>query len=844
MSELVTLSKFIKTFSRNSLKKDLEAAKKERSDMLALFPLEKWPVMTLEEYALGLGENQNVFCRWLEYLTPNLGSMRGGTARKLLIYKYKDKPGWFFDSQYNDEKEAWEAIRAGIVQALELAGSGEFNRIDDIDTLSSGPTLKLKTLCLYFPNEIIPIYSQDHLQFFLKRLGYSGENPVGRPVDLNRLVLKILRAKKGLADWSNQELMRLMYAWADPRETKRVVKIAPGDNAMYWEECLTGQYICVGWDEVGDLRDFENKADFTERFSELYLTEYKNHKPTTTRKAGEVWTLRELEPGDIIVANKGISRILGLGTVVEPGYEWMPEREKYKHIVRVKWDISFAQDIHPPQRKWGVTTVAKIPNELYADIIKKKLPIPASPLFEEISAALESKGQAILYGPPGTGKTFHARRFAVWWLLNSINPEKAQEILSDANVFIQEEQRMATGKLVQKIWWMVANPDIWRFDKLFQDGSVEFSIGRLARNFAQIQVGDLVTGYHSSPEKRIVALARVSRGLQQKANGEQTIELIPVTYIENGPGYDELQKDDVMKNSEPIRFRCQGTLFSLTDIETEYLSTLLIERNPEIQKYLVHSSFIGQINNVTFHPSYSYEDFVEGYRPVDNGGGSLVLCLEPGIFKRICREAQVNPEKKYILMVDEINRANVARVFGELITLLEKDKRGMMVTLPQSKEPFMIPPNVYMLGTMNTSDRSIKLLDAALRRRFAFIELMPDIDVLLGSKVGNLRLDLFLEELNQRISSSEGREKQIGHSFLMKNGEPATEPDEFARCFRQEILPLLQEMCYDDYARLAEFLGESLVDKTLQGLNMDLINDPDSLVEALEKEFIQVGSNK
>jgi len=131
----------------------------------------------------------------------------------------------------------------------------------------------------------------------------------------------------------------------------------------------------------------------------------------------------------------------------------------------------------------------------------------------------------------------------------------------------------------------------------------------------------------------------------------------------------------------------------------------------------------------------------------------------------------------------------------------------MIVTLPQSKESFTIPPNVYLLGTMNTADRSIKLLDAALRRRFAFIEFMPDVELLRGGKVEGLDLDEFLIELNARIAAHAGREKQIGHSFLMDGSQPISDAGEFARRFRQEILPLLQEYCYDDYAALARYLA-------------------------------------
>jgi 5-methylcytosine-specific restriction protein B len=515
--------------------------------------------------------------------------------------------------------------------------------------------------------------------------------------------------------------------------------------------------------------------------------------------------------------------------------------------VTVEWDTAYAKEIEP-QKRWGVVTVDEVSGALAAIILEGGSATQASegvaagvvePVFRDVADALERKGQVILYGPPGTGKTYTARRFATWWLQGE--PASASELLSNQSLFAEAERTVSEASSERRYWWIVGSPAKgWRWDMLFDEGTVDYSYGRLRRNFPLVRPGDLVFGYQSTPDKKLVALARVSRGLETR-EGKQTIALEPLLKIDNGLTYDELLADPILKSSEPIRFRNQGTLFALTNEEAEHCLALLTERQPAIGDVTSEPRVeqgAGALTWITFHPSYSYEDFIEGFRPIDTGSGQLVLRLTDGVFKRICREAQANPDRRFLVFIDEINRANVAKVFGELITLLEKDKRGLTVMLPQSHEPFMIPANVFVVGTMNTADRSIKLLDAALRRRFAFVELMPDASVLAGVTIGSLKLDDFLDELNRRVAQREGREKQVGHSFFFDpTGVPISEPEDLALVFRQEILPLLQEYCYDDYATLAEYVGSKIVDKQRQVLDMTVLGDPDSLLSALEEEF-------
>lgn len=827
------------TYDRAQDAAKVAAGEAERTDLLERFPLDGWPTMPLERYALGLDESAKGFCCRMEFHTNDLGSIRGGTANKHLVYRMRDKSSWRFPRGYKDQVEAWGRIRGAFVRAFQLAKDGDWAAIDGISELQGCPALLLKSLHVYFPSDVMCIYSRDHLRHYLREFG----NPLAddrslRSMMLNRALLAEVRRRPEFDNWTINEIARFLYRWANPQEHKKVLKIAPGELGKYWEDCREGGYICVGWDDVGDLREFDSQEALRTEFERQLGDKYNHHATTITRKTNELWALRNLEVGDLVVANRGTSKVLAVGTVVEPAYFWKPERAEYRHCVAVTWDASYAKDI-TPVKAWATVTVAPVSQAAFKEIVGEKIDetLPLDPAFRDIGAALERKGQVVLYGPPGTGKTYTARRFAVAWLLQNEGRPDVQGVLGDRAKFELAERSFSTNQVTRRVWWMVASVKEWSWEQLAKQGKVAYRQGRLKRNFPLLREGDLVIGYQSTPDKRIAALARVSRALSAQDGEESGIELSHVAAVTGGLTYEELMADPILKTSEPLRFRNQGTLFALTADEAEHALALLAERDPAVQPHLEGEQTVGLLTRLTFHPSYSYEDFVEGFRPVETGDGALSLRLEAGIFKRICQAAIASPKKKFLVLIDEINRANIAKVFGELITLLEMDKRGLLVTLPQSKESFCIPPNLFVLGTMNTADRSIKLLDAALRRRFAFVELMPEPRLLQGGTVNGLCLDDFLEGLNRRIAGNQGREKQIGHSFLLDEGEPLADPDEFARRFRQEILPLLQEYCYEDYGALAAYIGGALVDAENQTLNFECLNDPSALIAALENEF-------
>ncbi len=264
----------------------------------------------------------------------------------------------------------------------------------------------------------------------------------------------------------------------------------------------------------------------------------------------------------------------------------------------------------------------------------------------------------------------------------------------------------------------------------------------------------------------------------------------------------------------------------------------LIALVDQLKKGLQDTGPVQRYSFVTFHQSYGYEEFVEGLRPLlvgDAEAGEVAYEIRPGVFKELCRKARQSPDQRFAMVIDEINRGNISKIFGELITLIEADKRDPLdgtppqaeVTLAYSGEKFSVPVNVDIVGTMNTADRSLALLDTALRRRFEFVPLMPDTraekdpadadsaplaGLVVTTDSGVIDVRLLLQRLNERIEALYDRDHGIGHAYLTGLVNANDGPVRFqalAATFRHRIVPLLEEYFFEDWRKIRLVLADN-----------------------------------
>lgn len=408
-----------------------------------------------------------------------------------------------------------------------------------------------------------------------------------------------------------------------------------------------------------------------------------------------------------------------------------------------------------------------------------------------------------------------------------------------------------------RYWWLNANPKTWSFSNLQTSHVQEYTLfnengnkRRVFQNFLDARAGDLVIGYESNPVKQVVALAKVSAANDgKKICFEKTESLVnPIDYrtlkecpeleqmefFQNPNGtFFKLTKDeyefimDMIREENPLTSKDMNTSYTKKDFLSEvYMSenqydrlsgvllnkmNLILQGAPGVGKTFTAKrlaySLMGEkddsrIEFVQFHQNYSYEDFVMGYRP---SGDSYEL--KYGIFYQFCKKAENQPDKKFFFIIDEINRGNLSKIFGELLMLIEKDYRGTKATLAYNGMPFSVPKNLYIVGMMNTADRSLAMIDYALRRRFSFFEMAPAFES-KGFKEYQHSLDnrtfneLISEivKLNGEISrdKSLGKGFCIGHSYFCGKTKETCTNEWMQSVVNYDILPMLSEYWFDD----------------------------------------------
>ena len=405
-------------------------------------------------------------------------------------------------------------------------------------------------------------------------------------------------------------------------------------------------------------------------------------------------------------------------------------------------------------------------------------------------------------------------------------------------------------------WWLVASPKIFSLAKLpvgrEQDYSVYTENGnprRMPQAFIDAKVGDMVIGYDANPTKKIVALCEVS-----KASDGKEIVFKKARSLSDPIPYTAVKENPVLSGMEFLKNR-NGTLFRLSKEEYDELMDMIMEQNPvldapSMEKYdkaeflsevymssreydrLLYQlkakkniilqgapgvgktfsakrlaySIIGKMDEsritmVQFHQNYSYEDFVLGYKPTEDGGFEL----REGIFYKACRQAQNDPGSDYFFLIDEINRGNMSKIFGELLMLIENDYRETEIHLAYNGESFSVPKNLYIIGMMNTADRSLAMIDYALRRRFSFFDMHPGFDT-DGFKAyqKSLSNELFdrvidaVKALNKTIESDStlGKGFCVGHSYFCN--QKVFDRDWLQNVIDFDIAPMLSEYWFDD----------------------------------------------
>ena len=764
------------------------------------WPLENLNQMTLKEYTQA-GNSDCFTFGWLEKATENLGSIWGGSAFKFGVYSRKDQgdkengSGKSYSTQYGwyskygaTAEDAFERVRAIIVDVVKAAHAGN---LEDIEKAELGSAIKWKIAFLYQDRAaptILPVYSADHLAAYLHKTSKASFSQLQKET----------MAKRG----GDNVLTFGHNVWEAAEESLSALILKPEDVLTFF---------------LDNPNRFPPIKQPTKYIAGFATAEGRNIAVSLQQKEAKLW----VEPGMWLDTVKSQLKDIEVYSV---------DRPRSSNLVANAPNLELGNPAIFLTVPTHAALVALCDAYDNSDISASRLmPTDTTP-SRPVLAPLNQ----ILFGPPGTGKTY-------------ATIDETLRILDPEFLVANEKDRTALKT---------------RFDSLaenvrFVTFHQSFSYEDFVEGLRAVSNDDKQLEYLVEPGvfKCLCDDAR-TQGVQPEAGIRSNPRIWKISI--NGTGLSPTKAYCLNHLEARIGWGETGNLMELND-QNLYFNSLASGNQGTLRYFsrkivpgdillCIHSAeTIGAVGVVT--GEYRYEevvpqDVISDYKhvlpvnwlyrdiqlpilPLNHGKrftlrtvysmdrftwDDLLAYIEKADVKPALPGVVIDKRKPYVLIIDEINRGNISRIFGELITLIEPSKRAgaaeaLSVTLPYSKEPFSVPSNVYLIGTMNTADRSLAGLDIALRRRFTFKEMPPKPDLLDGIGIHGVDISKVLQKMNERIEVLLDRDHCLGHAYFMPLIENRT-LDNLSLIFRQQILPLLQEYFFEDWERIAWVLND------------------------------------
>ncbi|WP_319996095.1 AAA family ATPase [Trichococcus shcherbakoviae] len=521
-----------------------------------------------------------------------------------------------------------------------------------------------------------------------------------------------------------------------------------GEQSLMWEEFYNSAVMGLGWDYLGNLADYSTRESIEAKMREIRGD---GIHPKNDSKA--VWEfLHDVQIGDVVYVKKGTKRIVGRG-IVTSDYYFDNSSNSYKHRRTVDWTNKGEWDLRDAIAQKTLTKFNQSTDWIdYAERLINGEEIPDE-------------------------KTKFIKQFELW-LANQKLP--SGEVMDEKSVRSRVNALVEAEKILGKGIFGESDPN------MLEDLRDEMLKNRDTQN-NRVVITSSFDYYLRYLESRPVVKEEIEAYTKR--------EFLNDVFIDE-KGYDRLvsllqnKKNLILKGAPGVG------------------KTFMADR---LAYSMMGSKDDSRLQFVQFHQSYSYEDFIEGFRPKEDGDG---FERKTGPFVKFARKASEDKDRDYFFIIDEINRGNMSKVFGELMMLIESDKRGKSINLLYSNEPFSVPENLYIIGMMNTADRSLALLDYALRRRFAFVDVVPAFDSMgferfvssLDNSSEFRQVIGTVKQLNKDIRNELGSGFEIGHSYFVDDAYKISTNQRLKEVIDYEIGPQLMEFWFDDPEKAKQWI--------------------------------------